>query len=415
MSTYESTVTISAPPTPDATLRHARKALLAVFLINGMVFASWMPQIPTIKTDLGLSPGMLGLALLGPAVGFLTGMRLAGRLTSRFGSAPMTRAFALIYCFCPIGPAFAVDAWTLFALLVPLGLTQGALIVASNAHGVTLQRGYGRPIMATFHAFYSMGGMTGAAFGGLAAQAGIQPLHHFAVTATIAVLLAIVTTRWLLPGAADASSARTGPTPGVAAASPATPRRWRIGGPTFVLSALGFIILMAEGETANWSAVYLREVTHAGPGLAAAGYVAFAAAMTIGRFAGDRLVARFGPVTMVRASAGLASMGLVLGLMVGGTAAGIVGFCTLGAGLSGIMPILFSAAGNQPGISAGRAIAQVAGLSFLGFLVGPPLMGAIADISDLRVGFALLAALIAVVSLAASATAPAAGMKGESR
>lgn len=171
---------------------------------------------------------------------------------------------------------------------------------------------------------------------------------------------------------------------------------------------LGFFVLMAEGETANWSAIYLKDVTGAGDGLAAAGYVAFAAMMTAGRLTGDRLVARFGPVRVVRVSAGLGAAGMALALLAGTTAAGIAGFAVLGLGLSGLIPILFSAAANVPGTDPDRALAQVVALSFLGFLAGPPLMGVIAEVSSPTVGFALLAALIAAVSLAARAAAPAA-------
>jgi fucose permease len=397
---HDSPARDAAPHEPR--VRRARAGLIAVFFVNGLVYASWMPQIPTLRADLGLSDAMLGLALLGPPVGFLAGTNLTGRLVSRFGSSAVTRGWAALYCLCLLPPAFAAGAGTLFALLIPLGLSQGSLVVASNAHGAVLQRRYGRPIMAMFHAFYSMGGMAGAGLGGLAAHRDVDPRWHFAAVSLAGTLCALVATRFLLPRPADGHGDHDGARHGAAA-----PRR-RTGGPVLLLSVLGFFVLMAEGETANWSAIYLKDVTGAGDGLAAAGYVAFAAMMTAGRLTGDRLVARFGPVRVVRVSAGLGAAGMALALLAGTTAAGIAGFAVLGLGLSGLIPILFSAAANVPGTDPDRALAQVVALSFLGFLAGPPLMGVIAEVSSPTVGFALLAALIAAVSLAARAAAPAA-------
>jgi fucose permease len=376
-------------------LRRSRAALTVIFLLNGLVFASWTPQLPALREQLDIGMGELGLVLLGPPVGFLFGTRSVRGLVERCGSGRTTRVIALVYALSLLGPTLAGSAWTLFFCLIPIGLTQGALIVAANAHGVMLQDRYGRPILSAFHAFYSLGGMIGAALAGLAVHTDLGPPAHFTAVGVTAAVIVLTLPR-LIDGTRDDDRPDADGAKG----------RRRPSGAVVLLGLLGFLVLVAEGETANWSTVYLRDETGAGSGTAALGYAAFAAAMATGRLISDRLLRRLGPVRFVRIFAGTAATGLLVGQLVETTAAGIAGFAVLGLGLSGLIPVFFSAAGNLP--DGTRALSQVVAVSFLGFLAGPPLMGFVAQFTGLRTAFILLAVLIAVIIPAARATIPAA-------
>jgi MFS family permease len=413
---------------PDPALIRSRIGVAVAFLANGAMLATWASRIPAVMGRLGLTPGQLGLALLAEVGGVLLVMQLAGPLCGRLGSRPVTRAGVVLMSLAMLGPALAWSLPSLVVGLLLLGGGNGLLDVAMNAHGVTVERRYGRPILSGFHALWSAGGILGALCGGLAAEAGVPVLAHFAVAAAILGVGAMATTRWLLPASADAIGSTTTPTGAAAsvgveragAAGPVGPagvgtaaRRWwarRARGPAMdrrvlVLGLIGFACL-GEGAAANWSAVYLRGLG-ASPGMAAAGLGAFSLTMTAGRLLGDRLNARFGAVRLARVSGVIAAVGLGAGLAVGTPTAAVAGFALHGVGLSCIIPLVFSAAGRIGGPHAGTALARVATFSYAGPLIGPVVIGTIADRTSLATGLLLPVALAGVVALAAGNLRPA--------
>jgi predicted MFS family arabinose efflux permease len=285
-------------------------------------------------------------------------------------------------------PALMPTLPLLTLALVLLGAGNGALGVAMNAQAAAVERQYGRPIMSSFHALFSLGGLAGAGLGGLAAARGIGAAPHLAGTALAVALVAAAVGPRMLPAAADAAAE---------GAHFTRPSR-----ALFALGVVAFCVLFGEGAMADWSAVYLRDVTGAGPGLAAAGFATFSLAMAVGRAVGDRLTIRLGPTLLVRVSGAVAALGLALALAVARPWAAIVGFGAVGAGLSIVFPAVLTAAGRLPGSAAGAAIAAVSMFGYSGFLVGPPVIGLVAEALTLRVGLAIVVATSAVIALLAS-------------
>jgi MFS family permease len=379
--------------------RAARAAVLMAFFVLGATFANWVPRIPAVKADLGLRDGELGLALLGLALGVVAALPVAARLLARNGSRQLTRVAIVAQCLALPLPALAWDLPSLAAALFLFGVTGGLLDPAMNAHAVEVERRYGRPLMSSFHGLYSVGGFAGAAIGGLAARAGIDPALHLAVAGLVIGVAGVLGSARLLPAAADRPET---PAPG----------RRRSGGWSrglVLLGLIGFCSFVGEGAAADWSAVYLRDSLGADPGTAAAGFAAFSVAMATMRFAGDRLTARLGPVRVVRWGSVVAAAGLGAGLMAGQPLAAIAGFGLLGAGLAAVAPVTFSAAGNSDAGPGGASIARVSSIGYSGMLLGPPVIGWLADHTGLASALAVPVVLAAIIALSAGAVAPAAG------
>jgi MFS transporter len=370
----------------------ARVAVTLVFFAHGALFGTWVARIPAIQNDRGLGEGELGIALFGATLGGLAGLVVAGWVVPRKGSrATVARGeplFALLLPLLALAPNLALLVAALFAF----GLMAGAVDVAMNAHGLAVERRRGRPILSSFHAGWSFGGLGGAVAGALAAKADVDPLVHFASAALVLGSAAILASRWLLPTEADRSEA------------PA-----RLGRPPRRLAALGvlaFCGLFAEGAAADWSAVYLAGSLAAGAGVAALGFAAFSVSMASVRLVGDRLTTRWGPVALTRRGGLLAGGGLALALLVGQPAVALVGFACMGAGLAAIVPIAFRAAGSLPGVPAGVGIAALTTIGYGAFLVGPPLIGLTAELIGLPRALGIVVLLLGGLVLLARSTQP---------
>lgn len=372
---------------PEPSLRAARVAVATIFFVNGAATANWLVRIPAVQAKLGLSAGALGVALFGVAVGALVSMPLTGRLVARYGSRPVTRVAAFIFAAVFLLPPLAPNPSVLFVALVGLGAGHGALDVAMNAQAAIVERRYGRPIMSSFHALFSLGGLAGAAVGGVIANNHIGPLAHLVGTALVVAMVASRITVRMLPASADAAPDHM---------SAARPR-----GALVTLGIVAFCVLLGEGAMADWSAVYLRDITGAGPGLAAAGYAAFSLAMASGRLAGDALTLRAGSARLVRVGGALAALGLTCALAFSSPWAAILGFGTVGAGLSVAFPIVLTTASVLPGTTPGTAIATVSTFGYAGFLAGPPLIGFVAEAMTLRGGLAVVVVMCLLVAVLA--------------
>lgn len=361
-----------------ASLRAARIAVAAIFCVNGALMATWFARIPDVKQQLGLSEGALSLALLCSAVGALIAQPTAGWVIGRLGSRTPTSLLAVLFCAVAILPSISPSLPILMASLLIFGAVNGALDVSMNAQAALVERQYGRSIMNSFHALWSVGGLAGAAVGALAASRGLPVFVHFVIGAGVGALLMLAALRGLV-----ADEAQTGGNEPAFAL------------PTRALIPMGIVALSAlicEGAIGDWGAIYLREGLATSAALAAIGYAVFALMMAGGRFTGDWLATRFGSGQIVRAGGMLIVTGIVLALLREDAPwLAIIGYGLIGAGASCIFPLILSAAARTPGVAPGVGIAAMATAGYTGFLLGPPLIGGLAEVVTLRGSLGVLA------------------------
>lgn len=370
-------------------LTRARWAISTIFFLNGMVLASWVPHIPAVKAQHALSDGQLGLVLLSMAVGSVLTLPCAGWLASRFGSRRMTTFAILAFCLVLPLPLVSPQVLLLCLSLGLFGACNSTLDVAMNAQAVEIQRGYQRAIMSSFHGLFSLGGLAGAVLASLALSWHVSPAQHVVTMTCLSCACASAAVPRLLP----------------------SPSRQEVAAPTFVrptgallsLGGLAFLGLLAEGAMADWSAVYLHHVLHTNPAVASVGFAAFALMMAAGRFSGDALVNRLGPSALLRGSSLVAASGLGMGLLIDTPFLAIVGFGLVGFGIANIIPVLFSAAGRVQGVPPGIALAAVASTGYLGFLAGPPVIGLVAEVTNLAVGLGLVSICCLLIALGTGA------------
>lgn len=365
------------------------RAVAAAFALNGALFGIWASRVPAVAEKHGLSPGALGLVLLTMAAGAILSFPLAGRGSDRLGAYRVSWIAAIGYVVALALLAVASNVALLAAALFLFGATHGAMDVAMNAWAGEVERATGRPIMASFHAMWSLGAGVGAGSGYLAVSfgAGIAP-HFFAAGLVVALLtLPLMRIGWVSDTAAQH------------------------GGPVFAfprgaLLLVGLVALgssIGEGGMADWSAIFLVRVAGVDEASAALGYAVYSAAMVAMRFAGSGLVARFGPVAMARVAGVSASLGALLAVISGDFIPSLAGFVLMGLGYALVVPLAFSRAANDPVLRPGAAIASVSTLGYGGILIGPPLLGFVAQSFSLRAAFLLLAALALMVSALAGA------------
>ena len=358
-------------------MRRERVAVTALFFLNGATFSSFFARLPAIKADLGASDGELGLALVFATTGLVVAQPLAGLLVVRRGGRAAAVVGSVFYAGGLPLAAAAPSVEVLALVLFVMGLTNGVLDVAINVMGVSVERRAGTRMLASMHAAFSFGAMTGAGCGALAAVAGAAPTVHLAVVAGVVALAT-----W---AAASGLPSETG-----GARGPAFAR------PTRKLAALGaaaFCVLLAEGSVTDWSAVFLNDVAGASEGAAAAGLTVFSLTMAVGRLSGDRLTERFGPPRMVRAGGALAAGGLGLTLATAAPLPGMAGLALMGVGLAATFPLIVGAAAAMPGEADAPAIALVSGAGYVGLMAGPASIGLLSDAAGLR------SALLVVVAL----------------
>ena len=323
-----------------------------------------------------MSTGEFGLALLGVAVGSIISLPTAGWLIAHYGSKPVTLVSSIWFCLVLAGPAFAASGRELWLALFVLGLAAGAMDVSMNAQGVAVERWAKRPMMSGFHAMFSIGGMAGAAVGGLIAKAGVSVRAHFCFAAILFLATILAASRGLLPGSADSAPGR---------------RVFHLSPEILGLGILTLCFFLSEGAMADWTAIYLREFLRAGPAQAASGYACFSATMALGRMVGDPLRSRFGAATLVRSGSVLAAVGIALALVSPSVTGALAGFAMVGFGSSVIVPIAFVAAGNAGG---GGGLSLVATMGYFGLFIGPPVIGFAAEAVTLRRSLALLIGLL---------------------
>ncbi|MGW7413549.1 MFS transporter [Streptomyces sp. NPDC054863] len=380
----------TSPPPAPATVTRLRWAISIFFALDGFVFAGWVVRIPAIKEQVDASAGELGLALLGVSVGSVTTMLLAGRLCRRYGNHPVTVATAALLSLSVALPPLTHTAWQLGLVLLVFGAAYGGLNVAFNAAAVELAEAVRRPILPSFHAAFSAGGLAGAGLGGILAPH-LGPLPHLLLLTTAGLLVTACAGRALLrtpvPAADGPRAGQEHTAPGPAAAGRVRP----------IIVVYGLITLCTaygEGAMADWGALHLSADLHTGPGTAAAGYAVFALTMTVSRMAGTRLIERLGATRVLVHGGLLAATGMLVGALAPQLWLVLLGYAVTGLGLANVFPVAVGGAGALGG-PQGVAVASTLGYS--GILLGPPCIGLLAE------GFGLPGALTTIAALAALA------------
>jgi MFS family permease len=364
-----------ASATPAAEAYDVRRAVWAtriVFAANGGLFATWVSRIPAIRDDLGASERGLGFALLFTAVGSLLAMPLSGRLVSAVGARMVMTVCVVVCCLAYPALGLAPDLVVLSAVLFVLGAGVGVWDVAMNVSAHAVEVRAGRTLMPGFHAGWSIGTVAGAGIGALAAKAGLDPAVHFALCSVVVGALCLAMVRLMPDQAAevhaeDAAGEHHVPVHGALIRDP------RLLG----LGVMTFCAAWAEGAANDWLALMLTDERDASGALAAVGFAVFAAAMTIGRAAGNGVVQALGRVRSLRIGAVLSAVGVTVLLTVPVLGAAYVGALMWGLGIAVAFPLAMSAAGETPGRGP-SAIATVATIAYSGFLIGPPLIGTLA-------------------------------------
>ncbi|WP_228978915.1 MFS transporter [Streptomyces sp. DH12] len=383
---------LGGDPAPRS-LSRLRTALTLFFALDGFLFAGWVVRIPAIKEQTGSSASDLGLALLGVSAGAVVTMTLTGRLCRRFGSHPVTVASAVLLSLGIALPALTHSALALGLVLLVFGTGYGAINVAMNSAAVDLVAALRRPVMPSFHAAFSLGGMLGAGLGGLVAG-GLFPAAHLCALTVTGLLLTAGAGPVLLR---HPSPAPPGPPARPTRADGGTRGRRPDARSRRLVTVFGVIALCTaygEGALADWGALHLSQDLHAHPGVAAAGYSLFALAMTAGRLSGTVLLERLGQTTTLVAGGVTAAAGMLLGSLAPEVWAVLLGFAVTGLGLANIFPVAVARAGALAG-PAGVAAAST--LGYGGMLLGPPVIGFLAE------WFSLPVALTSVAVLAAGA------------
>ncbi|WP_097874636.1 MFS transporter [Streptomyces sp. ms184] len=389
------TVDIETRPLPAA--RHARAAVAVLFFTNGALFANLLPRYPQIKEDLAIGNGAYGLAVAAFPAGAITAGLAAGVLVRRMGSARVAVLGTLLtgagILAAGLAPSVALFATALFLAGAMDALTD----VAQNAHGLRVQRLYGRSILNSFHAIWSIGAVTGGLMAAGAMSLGLSLGVHLAVAAVVLVAAAGAALRFCLPGP-DNEPEENGPERRGAEGARGTSRVGLVLAALVLIATAGTLV---EDAGNSWAALYLSDALHASAALAAWGFIALVGAQFIGRIIGDRLVDRFGQRAVARAGGLITAVGMGLALALPTLPGTVLGFALAGFGVATLVPAAMHEADALPGLKPGSGLTIVSWLMRLGFLLSPPIVGQVADAAGLRTGLLVIpAAGVLVVLLA---------------
>ncbi|WTU05035.1 MFS transporter [Kitasatospora sp. NBC_00070] len=367
-------------------------ALTAFFAVDGFLFAAWVVRIPDIRAQVGASHSALGLALLCLSAGAVATMPLIGRLCVRYGSRPVTVASLAVLSLAVLLPAHTGTVPALGAALLLFGAGYGAANVSMNSAAVDLVVELRRPVMPSFHAGYSLGGLLGAAVGGLLAGS-VSTAWALALSGALGLLVTAVAGAALLRTTTVPVTAAK-PAPAAAVPTPRQPAR----NVRLLVLLLGLVALCdayGEGALADWATLHLTDDVHASTGLAATGYAAFAFAMTAGRLGGTWLSVRAGQTRVMLFGGLTAATGMLVAALAPAVPLVLAGFVLVGLGLANIFPLAIAAAGAAGGP---RGVATASTLGYAGMLVGPPVIGFLADATTLPLALTTVAAAAALAA-----------------
>lgn len=365
----------------------AQMATRLAFLVAGFAMAAWAPLVPFAKQRIALDDGSLGLLLLCIGAGSLLAMPLTGLLTGRFGCRTVILAAGAALCLVLPLLVLAATPLQMGLVLLLFGAAIGVIDVAMNIQAVIVEKASGRAMMSGFHGFFSVGGILGA--GGVSALLwlGLAPLSSILLCVVLVILLLLTASRHLLRESISSDGVNF-----------VLPRGW-----VMFIGLLCFIMFLAEGSMLDWSALFLTQLRDMAPAQAGIGYAVFSIAMTFGRLTGDRIVNAMGRYRVLLLGSLCSTGGILLAIAIPHAAAAILGFMLVGVGASNVVPILFTAAGNQKTMPVNLAIASVTTVGYAGILAGPALLGFIAQVSSLSLAFGCVAALLLLVTASARA------------
>ncbi len=371
-----------------ASLARARWAIAVPFLVMGLLIGAWVPHVPLAKERLDVGPGVFGLALLAIAGGAVLAMPTAGVLINRFGSAVMTRVTGAMLCLGFLGPVLAptLTSFVIGGLL--MGMSIGSMDVSMNAHAIAIEKARRRPVLSMLHGIYSLGCVCGAFLGGYLILELGGPRQAF-IMAALCLVLHLAASRFLLPGSVDK---------GLSGSHFAWPTRATIG-----LGLLCYLALMIEGSVIDWAAILMREKFLVEAGIAALCFATYQGGMALARFTGDWIRLKVGAVPMVFASALLTALGTAAGLLAPSPLLAILAFTFAGLGIGNIAPVMFAGGGRLEPTAPGRGIAAVTTLGYTGFLSGPPLIGFVAQVTNLNAALFLTVAAALIIAMFARA------------
>ncbi|WP_026898051.1 MFS transporter [Daejeonella oryzae] len=365
---------------PVPSLAYSKKTLRItvglMFFLTGLCFASWASRIATIQQELGLSEAALGGILFSLPVGLMLSLPISGWLISVIGSRRLLVVSLILYSITLLSLGLAQNVFMLIFFLFLFGFFSNGVNISINTQAVMVEKVYQKPIMASFHGLWSLAGFSGAVIGSFMIGKGVTPSQHFFIIMALIIVMVAIGFRFLKKDS------------GVPAGQPIFVK------PDKSLMSLGLIAfcsLICEGAMFDWSVVYFKKVVEAEGAWMGAGYTAFMGTMAMGRFMADWFSGRFGTKTTLQISGALTAIGLLIAVIYPQLLSAIVGFLLVGIGVSSVIPLVYSAAGKSKVMSPGMALAAVSTIGFLGFLLGPPLIGLIAGASSLRISFALMA------------------------
>jgi MFS family permease len=371
-------------------LTYARLAIKIIFFLNGFVHANYFSRLPRVQDSFRIDNGTTGLVLLTLSLGAFLAMPFAGWLIIRNGSRKITLFAVCFYCLLvPFIPVVVPQLNLLLLIFFFLGVSSGMLDVAMNAQAVIIEQRWGKPIMTSFHAFFSIGMMFGALAGSLFAKLEQTLEVHFFVVGAICAVAIFSIHRYLIQDKPD-GSIHEGPAFRLPNAAMVT------------IGVIAFCSMLGEGAMDGWTTIYMENVAFSSKAAAPLGLFAFALAMTIGRIFGDGARLKFGDRKLMIYCGLISSLGLLLTLLVTHPLVVIAGFFVIGLGLSIIVPIAYSIAGNVKDLPPGVGIAMVTTVGYSGFMVGPPVIGFLADAFTLRYALLLVVVLFLVMTFLGS-------------
>jgi MFS family permease len=357
--------------------KRVRLAISLFYFGQGVCFASWASRIPDLKSALQLSDAQLGSVLLALPLGQLLTMPVSGRLTTIFGSRRILTIAAPIYALALTNLALATTGWQLALFLFLFGVSGNLCNISLNTQGVAGETYYGKPIMTSFHGAWSIGGFSGALIGLLMINLHTSPYVHFCSIAVLAWIHIFINYRYLIGGQKPKDSEK--------------PKLFtKPQGVLFQLGIIGFCSMATEGAMFDWSGVYFKDIVKAPHALIILGYASFMIMMASGRFLGDKVIARYGRKRLLQVSGVIISTGMFISVVFPFIVPATIGFMLVGIGVSGIVPMVYSIAGSNTKVPPGIALAMVSGVSYFGFLMGPPLIGYISALSNLRYSYAII-------------------------
>jgi len=358
-------------------LSKRRIALGSMFFFVGLCFSSWAARIPDIQAKFQLSEGQLGTLLLFLPLGSVIGLPIAGWSVHQFGSRRVIMIGSFAYAMTLPLIGLAPTTWLIIPVLILYGMLGNIMNISLNTQALNLEDKMGKSILASFHGLWSMAGFTGAGIGAGMIFLGVGPTLHFAIVMLLSIVIIFSAQKFIVK---EENVAEGG---GMVIKRPDDL--------LLRISMIAFLAMMAEGCLFDWSGVYFKKVVKAEPTWIALGYVAFMGSMATGRFLTDRVTSRFGKVTVIQFSGLLIFIGLLIAVIWPTVLLATIGFLVVGFGVASLIPVSYSIAGRSKLYSPSVALALVSTISFFGFLIGPPLIGFIADLFDLKVSFILVA------------------------